>query len=30
MDVRIGAAVTNSELAADRTIRSRYPMLSQA
>jgi xanthine dehydrogenase YagS FAD-binding subunit len=28
--VRIGAAVTNSELAADRTIRSRYPMLSQA
>ena len=28
--VRIGAAVTNSDLAADRTIRSRYPMLSQA
>jgi xanthine dehydrogenase YagS FAD-binding subunit len=28
--VRIGAAVTNSELAADRTIRSRYPVLSQA
>lgn len=28
--LRIGAAVTNSELAADRRIRSRYPMLSQA
>jgi len=28
--VRIGAAVTNSDLAADRTIRSRYPALSQA
>jgi xanthine dehydrogenase YagS FAD-binding subunit len=28
--VRIGAAVTNSDLAADRTIRSRYPVLSQA
>jgi xanthine dehydrogenase YagS FAD-binding subunit len=28
--LRIGAAVTNSELAADRTIRSRYPVLSQA
>jgi xanthine dehydrogenase YagS FAD-binding subunit len=28
--VRIGAAVTNSNLAADRTIRSRYPVLSQA
>ncbi len=28
--VRIGAAVTNSYLAADRTIRSRYPVLSQA
>jgi xanthine dehydrogenase YagS FAD-binding subunit len=28
--VRVGAAVTNSELAADRTIRSRYPVLSQA
>jgi xanthine dehydrogenase YagS FAD-binding subunit len=28
--LRIGAAVTNSDLAADRTIRSRYPMLSQA
>src|SRR5438874_1747714 len=28
--VRIGAAVRNSELAADRTIRSRYPVLSQA
>ncbi len=28
--VRIGAAVTNSALAADRTIRSRYPVLSQA
>jgi xanthine dehydrogenase YagS FAD-binding subunit len=28
--VRIGAAVTNSELAADRTIRSCYPVLSQA
>src|SRR6266581_2562958 len=28
--IRIGAAVRNSELAADRTIRTRYPMLSQA
>jgi xanthine dehydrogenase YagS FAD-binding subunit len=28
--VRIGAAVTNSDLAADRTIHSRYPVLSQA
>jgi xanthine dehydrogenase YagS FAD-binding subunit len=28
--VRIGAAVPNSDLAADRTIRSRYPVLSQA
>jgi xanthine dehydrogenase YagS FAD-binding subunit len=28
--VRIGAAVTNSDLAADRTICSRYPVLSQA
>lgn len=28
--VRIGAAVRNSELAADRIIRSRYPMLAQA
>ncbi len=28
--VRIGAAVTNSELAVDRTIRSCYPVLSQA
>jgi xanthine dehydrogenase YagS FAD-binding subunit len=28
--VRIGAAVMNSDLAADRTIRSRYPVLSQA
>jgi len=28
--LRIGAAVTNSELAAERRIRSRYPMLSQA
>src|SRR6266436_5083591 len=28
--VRIGAAVRNSELAADRTIRMRYPMLAQA
>ena len=28
--VRIGGAVTNSDLAADRTIRSRYPVLSQA
>jgi xanthine dehydrogenase YagS FAD-binding subunit len=26
----IGAAVTNSELAADRRVRSRYPVLSQA
>src|SRR5258706_4684199 len=28
--VRIGAAVRNSELAADRPIRTRYPMLAQA
>jgi xanthine dehydrogenase YagS FAD-binding subunit len=28
--VRIGAAVPNSELAANRTIRRRYPMLAQA
>jgi xanthine dehydrogenase YagS FAD-binding subunit len=28
--VRIGAAVRNSDLAADRTIRTRYPVLSQA
>jgi xanthine dehydrogenase YagS FAD-binding subunit len=28
--VRIGAAVRNSDLAADLTIRSRYPMLAQA
>ena len=28
--VRIGAALRNSELAADRTIRARYPMLAQA
>src|SRR3989442_1802662 len=28
--VRIGAAVRNSELAADRTIRARYPLLAQA
>jgi len=28
--IRIGAMVRNSELAADRTIRSRYPMLAQA
>src|SRR6266704_1861888 len=28
--VRIGAAVRNSDLAADRTIRSRYPVLAQA
>ena len=28
--VRIGAAVRNSDLAADRTIRARYPVLSQA
>ena len=28
--VRIGAAVRNSDLAADRTIRSRYPMLAQS
>src|SRR5205807_7307049 len=28
--VRIGAAVRNSDLAADRTIRRRYPMLSEA
>ena len=28
--VRIGAAVHNSDLAADRTIRTRYPMLAQA
>ena len=28
--VRIGAVVRNSDLAADRTIRQRYPMLAQA
>src|SRR5438874_519420 len=28
--VRIGASVRNSDLAADRTIRSRYPVLAQA
>jgi xanthine dehydrogenase YagS FAD-binding subunit len=28
--LRIGAAVPNSELAADRRVRRRYPMLSQA
>src|SRR6266516_658998 len=28
--VRIGAAVRNSDLAADHTIRARYPMLAQA
>jgi len=28
--LRIGALVRNSDLAADRTIRSRYPMLAQA
>ena len=28
--LRIGAAVTNSELAADRRVRERYPMLAQA
>lgn len=28
--IRIGAAVTNSDLAVDRAIRRRYPMLSQA
>jgi xanthine dehydrogenase YagS FAD-binding subunit len=28
--LRIGAAVTNSELAADRRVRSSYPVLSQA
>src|SRR5256714_10886722 len=28
--IRIGAAVRNSDLAADLTIRSRYPMLAQA
>jgi xanthine dehydrogenase YagS FAD-binding subunit len=28
--LRIGAAVTNSDLAADRRIRRRYPLLSQA
>ena len=28
--VRIGAAVPNSDLAANRTIRRRYPMLSEA
>src|ERR1700686_3837954 len=28
--IRIGALVRNSELAADRTIRERYPVLSQA
>jgi xanthine dehydrogenase YagS FAD-binding subunit len=29
-EVRIGALVRNSDLAADRTIRSRYPLLAQA
>ncbi len=29
-DVRIGAMVRNSDLAADRTIRARYPLLAQA
>ena len=28
--LRIGAGVTNSELAADRTVRARYPLLAQA
>ena len=28
--LRLGAAVTNSELAADRRVRSRYPVLGQA
>jgi xanthine dehydrogenase YagS FAD-binding subunit len=28
--LRIGAAVTNSDLAADRRVRSRYPVLSEA
>src|SRR5256884_8127614 len=28
--IRIGAMVRNSDLAADRTIRSRYPLLAQA
>src|SRR6266566_2081729 len=28
--IRIGAAVRNSDLAADRTIRARYPLLAQA
>jgi xanthine dehydrogenase YagS FAD-binding subunit len=28
--LRIGAAVTNSDLAADRRVRGRYPMLAQA
>jgi xanthine dehydrogenase YagS FAD-binding subunit len=28
--IRIGAAVRNSELAADRTIRTRYPLLTKA
>jgi xanthine dehydrogenase YagS FAD-binding subunit len=28
--LRIGAGVTNSELAADRTVRARYPALAQA
>src|SRR4051794_32637642 len=28
--LRVGAAVTNSELAADRRIRERYPVLAQA
>jgi xanthine dehydrogenase YagS FAD-binding subunit len=28
--VRIGAMVRNSDLAADRTIRNRYPLLAQA
>jgi xanthine dehydrogenase YagS FAD-binding subunit len=29
-DIRIGAAVRNSDLAVDRTIRRRYPMVAQA
>src|SRR5260370_10584315 len=28
--VRLGAALRNSDLAADRTIRTRYPVLAQA
>jgi hypothetical protein len=29
-DLRIGAAIRNTDLAADRTIKRRYPVLTQA